>query len=86
MSETVMSVKGQIVIPQNVRERLKLQPGQRFEVDVMPDGSILVIPVPKDVIGVMRLPRAERLEKALREEREQEKIRSDGLAKELKSG
>jgi len=84
MSETVMSVKGQIVIPQNVRERLKLQPGQRFEVDVMPDGSILVIPVPRDVISVMRLPRAERLERALRQEREKEKVRSDEMARELK--
>jgi AbrB family looped-hinge helix DNA binding protein len=84
MPETVMSVKGQIVIPENVRERLKLRPGQRFEVDVMPDGSILVIPVPRDVIGVMRLPGAERLEKALREERE--KVRSDILERELKNG
>jgi AbrB family looped-hinge helix DNA binding protein len=86
MPETIMSAKGQIVIPQNVRERLKLRPGQRFEVDIMPDGSILVIPVPRDVIGVMRLPSAVRLEKALREEREREKLRGDILEKELRSG
>lgn len=79
-----MSVKGQIVIPQNVRNKLKPQRGQRFEVEVMPDGSILVIPVPEDVISVMKLPRAERLERALREERQKERARSDELARELK--
>lgn len=85
MSETVMSVKGQIVIPQGVRARLKLKSGQRFEVDIMSDGSIIVIPIPKDVISGMSLPNAKRLEKALGEERMKEKVRSGKLAGELKS-
>ncbi len=80
-----MSVKGQIVIPQGVRERLKLKSGQRFEVDIMSDGSIIVIPIPKDVISGMSLPKAKRLEKALGEERIKEKVRSGKLAGELKS-
>ena len=86
MPETIMSVKGQVVIPQDVRAKLKLQPGQRFEVDVMPDGSILMIPIPKDVIGAMKLPRAERLDRALREERGRGEVRGEASAKGLKGG
>jgi len=83
MAETTMSVKGQIVIPSKVRERLKLKPGQRFDVDVMSDGSVLVIPIPVDVISAMKLPDAERLEKALSEERGREQKRDRRLVKEL---
>jgi AbrB family looped-hinge helix DNA binding protein len=83
MAETTMSVKGQIVIPSKVRERLKLKPGQRFDVDVMSDGSVLVIPIPVDVISAMKLPDGERLEKALSEERGREQKRDRLLVKEL---
>ena len=68
-----MSVKGQIVIPNDIRGKLGLKPGQRFEVEAMSDGTILIIPIPEDVIGAMQLPRGERLEKALREERKRDR-------------
>ena len=84
MTATVMSTKGQIVLPQDVRKRLGLKPGQRFEVDVMSDGTILVIPIPKDILKHMKLPGAEKLAKALKEEREKDEERLERLAGALK--
>ncbi|MBS7651483.1 MAG: AbrB/MazE/SpoVT family DNA-binding domain-containing protein [Candidatus Bathyarchaeia archaeon] len=72
MSETTLSVKGQIVIPLRIREKQKLRVGQRFEVETMSDGTILLIPIPDNIVDAIRLPAAEKLEKALAEERRQE--------------
>ncbi len=44
MSAITLSSKYQLVVPQPVRERLKLEPGMKFEVFSM-DGSIQFIPV-----------------------------------------
>ena len=84
MAETVLSTKGQIVLPQGVRKRLGLKPGQKFEVDIMPDGTILVVPIPKDVLKNMELPGAEKLAKALKEEREKDEERLERLTGALK--
>lgn len=84
MAETVLSTKGQIVLPQGVRKRLGLKPGQKFEVDIMPDGTILVVPIPKDVLKHMKLPGAEKLAKALKEGREKDEERLERLTGALK--
>ena len=84
MAETVLSTKGQIVLPRDVRRRLGLKPGQKFEVDIMSDGTILVIPIPKDILKHMKLPEAEKLTKALREERERDEERLEKLVGALK--
>jgi len=39
---TVLSQKGQIVLPSAVRERLHLEPGQDFEVTVEDEDTILL--------------------------------------------
>lgn len=44
---------------------------------------ILVIPLPDDVVKAMRLPRAERLDELLEEERRQEEKRAEDFSKEL---
>ncbi len=72
MTETFPSTKEQIVLPQDVRNSLGLKPGQKFEVNIMSDGTILLIPIPKDILKHMKLPRAEKLAKALEEEREKD--------------
>ena len=38
---TTLSAKGQIVIPKPTRERLRMLPGQRFEVVETPEGVLL---------------------------------------------
>ncbi len=82
--ETTLSVKGQIVIPLEVRGKLGLRVGQRFEVEAMSDGTILVVPIPNEVIDAMELPAAEKLEKALAEERRRDEERREAMVKELK--
>ena len=52
MNITVSS-KGQIVIPQDIRERLKIKKGQRVKIEEV-DGTIVVFPVPKDPIKALR--------------------------------
>ena len=84
MVETTLSVKGQIVIPLEVRGKLGLRVGQRFEVEAMSDGTILVVPIPNEVIDAMELPAAEKLEKALAEERRRDEERREAMVKELK--
>ena len=85
MTETVLSVKGQIVIPQYVRETLGLKPGQKFEVEAMSDGTILIIPIPNEVTQMMQLPAAERLEKALVEERKKDEEKHKEIARKFKA-
>jgi len=85
MTETVLSVKGQIVIPQYVRETLGLKPGQKFEVEAMSDGTILIIPIPNEVTDMMQLPAAERLEKALVKERKKDEKKHKEIARNLKT-
>jgi len=78
LTEVVLSSKGQMVIPKEFRDVLGLRPGQRLEVEVMTEGTILVIPIPGDVAKAMRLPGAERLERALIEERAREEEHGKG--------
>jgi AbrB family looped-hinge helix DNA binding protein len=41
MARTVLSQKGQVVIPAEIRERLRLQRGDRFEVEAREDEVVL---------------------------------------------
>lgn len=85
LTEVILSSKGQMVIPKGIRDLLGLKPRQRLEIEVLSDGTILVIPIPTNVIKAMRLPAAEKLERALIEERAIEEERAEAMAKELKT-
>jgi len=85
LTEVVLSSKGQMVIPKGVRDSMGLKPGQRLEIEVLSDGTLLVIPIPGDVIRAMRLPGAERLERALSGERASEEERTEATAREMKA-
>ncbi|MBS3050539.1 MAG: AbrB/MazE/SpoVT family DNA-binding domain-containing protein [Candidatus Aenigmarchaeota archaeon] len=50
---TIVSSKGQIVIPQDIRERLKIRKGQRVKIEEV-DGAIVVFPLPKDSIRALK--------------------------------
>lgn len=55
---TVMTSKGQITIPSEVREALNLEPGTRFYVAAR-NGQVVAIPKNKnlmDLAGVFKLP------------------------------
>jgi AbrB family looped-hinge helix DNA binding protein len=84
LTEVIVSSKGQMVIPKEIRNLLGLENRQRLEIEVLSDGTLLVIPIPRDVIKALKLPRAEKLERALLEERALEKERVEEMIKELK--
>ena len=52
MNITVSS-KGQVVIPQEIRERLKIREGQSVRIEEV-GGTIVIVPVPKDPIRALR--------------------------------
>jgi len=55
MPVATLTSKGQITFPKEIREQLKLQPGDRGEFLVGTDGRITVWPVTSDVTILKRL-------------------------------
>ena len=49
MATTTLTSKGQLTLPKEVRDRLKLHTGDRLVVHVQEDGTILLQPVTVDV-------------------------------------
>jgi len=74
-----------MVIPKEVRDLLGLKHGQKLEIEVLSDGTLLVIPIPENVIKAMKLPAPERLERALIAERAKDEERAKAMAEELKT-
>ena len=68
VSTTKMSTKGQVVIPEEIREQLRLEPGENFVV-VGKDDTVILKKIPA--------PRMEDLDDLLREARRQ--ARTAGL-------
>ncbi len=52
MNKTVLSSKGQVVLPVEIRERAKWLPGLVFAVELTPEGALL-IPMPKDPVKAL---------------------------------
>jgi AbrB family looped-hinge helix DNA binding protein len=47
MGATVLGERGQLVVPKDIRERLRLKPGARLLVMNQPGGPIIIFPVEK---------------------------------------
>lgn len=71
MVRTNLSSKGQVTIPVSFRKRMHLTGSQAIELDQMPDGAVVLRPVPSilDLAGGLKpeggtLPRKEELRRA----------------------
>ncbi len=42
--ESVLSARGQVIIPKAVRDYLRLAPGDRVKFFVHPDGTVVILP------------------------------------------
>jgi AbrB family looped-hinge helix DNA binding protein len=75
MAKTMLSEKGQVVIPAEVRSRLGLKRGDRFEVEAT-DTSIILKLQPRDPLVSLRGAFAgpDSLAEALLEERRRERL------------
>lgn len=47
MGSTMLGERGQLVIPKDIRERLKLKSGEKLLVMNQPNGPILIFPLEK---------------------------------------
>jgi AbrB family looped-hinge helix DNA binding protein len=68
--EAKLSSKGQATIPKGVRERLRINPGDRFKFFFHPDGVMILPRIPTKRLkgSIPRLPRpvsAEEIDKAI---------------------
>ena len=79
MPTTILSERGQVVIPAEIRAQLHLEKGDRFEVEVRADGVILK-PLPRQPLLHLRgaFKGADRLTEALLSEREAERKHERG--------
>ena len=79
MPTATMTTKGQVTIPKEIREHLKIDTGDRLSFVVQEDGSVVVKPITRDVRelgGLLRRP--EQRSVSLRE-------MDEGIARRMRS-
>ena len=79
MPTATMTTKGQVTIPKEIREHLKIETGDRLSFVVQEDGSVVVKPITRDVRelgGLLRRP--EQRSVSLRE-------MDEGIARRMRS-
>jgi AbrB family looped-hinge helix DNA binding protein len=74
MSEARMTSKGQITVPKDIRQKLRLKPGDRVRFIVEDDGRVRLLPAKRDVselMGILPKPKrsfsTEEIDEAIRE-------------------
>ena len=75
MAVATLTSKGQVTIPLEVRERLRLRTGDRLDFRIEADGTLRVVPIARrveDVFGVL----AEKAKRAYSTAEAREKIRA----------
>ena len=79
MPTATMTTKGQVTIPKEIREHLKIDTGDRLSFVVQDDGSVIVKPITRDVreLGGL-LHRSEQRPVSLRE-------MDEGIARRMRS-
>jgi AbrB family looped-hinge helix DNA binding protein len=59
MSTARLTSKGQLVIPKDIREYMRLQPGDRLDFIIQDDGDVVIRPMVTDVCelkGMLNVP------------------------------
>ncbi len=87
MKTVTVSAKGQIVIPQGIRERLGIKPGTKLKLRLS-DNHLELSPVPHDLIGSLCgvVKKGPSLAQALLAEREDDRAREEQEVARLPSG
>ena len=82
-----VSTKGQIVIPEEARERLGIKPGAKLKIRLA-DNRLVLSQVPEDLIGYLCgvVRKGPSLSRALLEEREADRGREDKKAARFARG
>lgn len=60
MSAAILTSRGRTTIPKEIRDRLRLKPGDRLEFVFQPDGRVLMIPATidvRDLEGILPKPK-----------------------------
>lgn len=60
MATSTLTSKGQITVPKEIRDHLKLRTGQRLEFQVVADGRVLMRPRSRDVRELKGIVRSSR--------------------------
>lgn len=60
MPTATLTSKGQITIPKEIRERLRLQTGHRLEFEIDKNGKVSLIPRNKDIRSLKGIMRSKR--------------------------
>jgi len=60
MPTATLTSKGQVTIPKEIRDRLRLQTGHRLEFEIDKNGKVILIPRNKDIRSLKGIIRSKR--------------------------
>ncbi len=60
MPTATLTSKGQVTIPKEIRDRLRLETGQRLDFDIDKNGKLSVVPRNRDIRSLMGIIKSKR--------------------------